>query len=68
MNLMNGTIKVDSTLQKGTKITVTIYLELGKRKKEQDRDLMNLPVLVVDDDKTCCESTVATTEGNRYYR
>ena len=21
---------------------------------------MNLPVLVVDDDKTCCESTVAT--------
>ena len=21
---------------------------------------MNLPVLVVDDDKTCCESTIAT--------
>ena len=27
LNLMNGTIKVDSTLHKGTKITVTIYLE-----------------------------------------
>ena len=60
VNLMNGTIKVDSTLHKGTKITVTIYLELQEKEKEQDRDLMNLPVLVVDDDKTCCESTVAT--------
>ena len=60
VNLMNGTIKVDSTLHKGTKITVTIYLELQEKEKEQDRNLMNLPVLVVDDDKTCCESTVAT--------
>ena len=60
VNLMNGTIKVDSTLHKGTKITVTIYLELQEKEKEQDRNLMNLPVLVVDDDRTCCESTVAT--------
>ena len=60
VNLMNGTIKVDSTLHKGTKITVTIYLELQEKEKEQDRDLINLPVLVVDDDRTCCESTVAT--------
>ena len=58
--LMNGNIKVESTLHKGTKITVTIYLELQEKEKEQDRNLMNLPVLVVDDDKTCCESTVAT--------
>ena len=50
---MNGTIKVDSTLHKGTKITVTIYLELQEKEKEQDKNLMNLPVLVVDDDKTC---------------
>ena len=60
VNLMNGNIKVDSTLHKGTRITVTIYLELQEKEKEQDRNLMNLPVLVVDDDKTCCESTVAT--------
>ena len=58
VNLMNGNIKVDSTLHKGTRITVTIYLEL--QEKEQDENLMNLPVLVVDDDKTCCESTIAT--------
>ena len=55
-----GNIKVDSTLHKGTRITVTIYLELQEKEKEQDENLMNLPVLVVDDDKTCCESTVAT--------
>ena len=60
VNLMNGNIKVESTLHKGTKITVTIYLELQEKEKEQDRNLMNLPVLVVDDDRTCCESTVAT--------
>ena len=60
VNLMNGNIKVDSTLHKGTKITVTIYLELQEKEKEQDRNLMNLTVLVVDDDKTCCEITVAT--------
>ena len=60
VNLMNGIIKVDSTLHKGTKITVTIYLELQEKEKEKDENLMNLPVLVVDDDKTCCESTVAT--------
>ena len=33
---------------------------IGEKEKEQDKNLMNLPVLVVDDDKTCCESTVAT--------
>ena len=55
-----GNIKVDSTLHKGTRITVTIYLELQEKEKEQDENLMNLPVLVVDDDKICCESTIAT--------
>ena len=31
-----------------------------EKEKEKDENLMNLPVLVVDDDKTCCESTIAT--------
>ena len=30
---MNGNIKVDSTLHKGTRITVTIYLELQEKKR-----------------------------------
>ena len=60
VNLMNGSIKVDSAPGKGTKITVTIYLKLQESKREQEKELLDLPVLVVDDDKTCCESTVAT--------
>ncbi len=58
MHLMHGDIQVDSAPNKGTKITVTVYLKLQKSEKEQ----VDLPGLVVDDDRTCCESTVATLE------
>ena len=60
VNLMNGSIAVNSAPNQGTKITVTIYLKLQENEKGQEKELMDLPVLVVDDDKTCCESTVAT--------
>lgn len=56
MHLMHGDIQVDSAPNKGTKITVTVYLKLQESEKEQ----VNLPVRVVDDDRTCCESTVTT--------
>ena len=60
VNLMNGDIQVESAPNKGTKITVTVYLKLQENEKEQEKGLLDLPVLVVDDDQTCCESTVAT--------
>lgn len=60
VNLMNGDIQVESAPNKETKITVTVYLKLQENEKEQEKELLDLPVLVVDDDKTCCESTVAT--------
>ena len=62
VNLMNGGIQVESAPNKGTKITVTVYLKLQENEKEQEKELLDLPVLVVDDDKTCCESTVATLQ------
>ena len=62
VNLMNGNIQVESAPNKGTKITVTVYLKLQENEKEQEKELLDLPVLVVDDDKTCCESTVATLQ------
>lgn len=62
VHLMNGDIQVDSAANKGTKITVIVYLKLQESEKEQEKELVDLPVLVVDDDRTCCESTVATLE------
>ena len=62
VNLMNGDIQVESAPNKGTKITVTVYLKLQKDEKEQEKELFDLPVLVVDDDQTCCESTVETLQ------
>ena len=62
VNLMNGGIQVESAPNKGTKITVTVYLKLQENEREQEKELLDLPVLVVDDDKTCCESTVATLQ------
>ena len=58
VHLMNGDIQVDSAPNKGTKITVTVYLKLQESEKEQ----VDLPGLVVDDDRTCCEGTVTTCQ------
>ena len=62
VNLMNGDIQVESAPNKGTKITVTVYLKLQEDEKEQEKELFDLPVLVVDDDQTSCESTVETLQ------
>ena len=60
VNLMNGSIEVESAPDQGTKITVTIFLKLQENEIGQERELVDLPVLVVDDDRTCCESTTGT--------
>ena len=60
VNMMNGDIKVVSSLDNGTRISVTIYLKLQNKETDDIKELMNLPVLVVDDDIICCESTVET--------
>lgn len=60
VNLMNGSIEVESAPDQGTKITVTIFLKLQENELGQERELVDLPVLVVDDDRTCCESTTGT--------
>lgn len=60
VNMMNGDIQVESAPNKGTKITVTIFLKLQEKDENPVEELANLPVLVVDDDIYSCESTVAT--------
>ena len=48
IQMMNGDIKVESKLNKGTKITVTFFLKLKNKDERIDYDkLVDLPVLVV---------------------
>lgn len=56
VRMMNGDIKVESELNKGTKVTVSIMLEL-QEVEESNKEFADLPVLVADDDKIACEST-----------
>ena len=59
VNMMNGDIKVESELGKGSKFTVRIFLKLQDTALKQIDELIGLPVLVVDDDEISCENTVA---------
>jgi len=57
VGMMNGDINVESEPGKGTKFTVTIFLSLQDVNVNNiDSDLVDLPVLVVDDDIITCES------------
>ncbi len=58
IDMMNGTVHVESKQNLGTKITVTFLLKKQEKENEKIEALQNLPVLVVDDDMSCCESTV----------
>lgn len=60
VELMNGDIKVESAPERGTKVTVTIYLRLLEKDRSKIKELVDLPVLVVDDEQVICESTVET--------
>ena len=59
IDLMNGTISVESEKQKGTTFTVTVTLIDCDRKRiaeeEDDLRLHELCVLVIDDDPIACE-------------
>lgn len=57
--MMGGDIKVESAPGKGSKFTCTIFLKLQNREVTPIQELINLPVLVVDDDQDCCETTTA---------
>lgn len=63
VRMMNGDIKVESTLGKGSRFTVTIFLKLQEGYEDISEELCNLPVLVCDDDRICCESTVEILES-----
>lgn len=59
VRMMGGDIKVQSELGKGSKFTVTIFLKIQDMDETDIEDFGNLPVLVVDDDVSSCESACA---------
>lgn len=56
VELMMGSIQVESGKDKGTTFRVTLNLRLDEREAQDARHLAGLPVLVVDDDKTNCQT------------
>lgn len=57
IDLMGGSIRVESKVNVGTRITVAFKIKLQESDTIYNEALCNLPVLVVDDDLTICEST-----------
>lgn len=61
--MMNGDIKAESRLNKGTKITATIFLELRDRDDGFRTEMLaGLPVLIADENRIVCESTCLLLE------
>lgn len=60
IRMMDGDIHVESQVDQGTKFTVTIHLKLQNHDEELIQELIDLPVLIVDDDAITCESACIT--------
>lgn len=59
---MNGDISVESKENEGSKFTVTVYLKQQNTALPDTKRLVDLPVLVVDDDKDSCEAACAVLD------
>jgi signal transduction histidine kinase/CheY-like chemotaxis protein len=54
--MMGGDIRVKSKVGKGSEFTVTVYLKINHVTEEDLKELVALPVLVVDDEEDSCIS------------
>jgi signal transduction histidine kinase/CheY-like chemotaxis protein len=56
VQMMNGSIQVESEPGKGTTFTVTVFLKLRESAETDTSELAGVPVLVADDDRDACEA------------
>ena len=56
VRMMGGDIRVESTINKGSKFIVTIYLRLQETAQELYEKFVNLPILIADDDEVTLQS------------
>lgn len=56
VQMMDGNIQVESELNKGTRIVLTMHLQLIEAEDIMLRHLKNKLILIVDDDQDSCES------------
>lgn len=56
VQMMNGSIEVESEPNKGTVFTVTVFLKLQTGEETEIADFANISVLVADDDADNCEA------------
>ena len=59
IRMMNGDIRVESEVNKGSKFTVTAYLKQQNTEAPDMEQLAGMSVLVVDDDAVACEAACA---------
>lgn len=57
VQMMNGTIQVQTRLGEGSTFTVSVPLELQMKEEFVYEEMLGLPVLVLDDDRVVCENT-----------
>ncbi len=56
ISMMNGEMKAESTLGKGSKFSATFCLKIQESKEERDNSFDGLHILVVDDNRVSCEN------------
>ena len=65
VEMLDGTIQVESTYGKGSKFTATFCLRLQEQPEWNTASLAGLPILVVDDDEIVCVDQLVTGTERR---